>query len=96
MSGRRTKKLRKLTAGALVACSALGTRYAVAQSSSGTAGDGGTRSTAQLPLRQFDIAPGTLAEAWRAKRLNIDELQRIATRLRVQRVMQPYLEAIVL
>ena len=66
MSGRRTKKLRKLTAGALVACSAFSTRYAVAQGSSGTAGDGRTRATAQLPLRQFDIAPGTVAETLRA------------------------------
>jgi predicted transcriptional regulator of viral defense system len=44
----------------------------------------------------LDIALEALAEAWRAKRLNLDELHRIATRLRVQRVMQPYLEAIVL
>lgn len=44
----------------------------------------------------LDVALEALAEAWRAKRLNQDELHRIATRLRVQRVMQPYLEAIVL
>ena len=34
--------------------------------------------------------------AWRSKRLNLDELHRIAKTLRVQRVMQPYLETIVL
>ena len=44
----------------------------------------------------LDVALEALAEAWRAKRLNLDELHRIATRLRVQRVMQPYLEAIIL
>jgi predicted transcriptional regulator of viral defense system len=44
----------------------------------------------------LDVALEALVEAWRAKRLNLDELHRIATRLRVQRVMQPYLEAIVL
>jgi predicted transcriptional regulator of viral defense system len=44
----------------------------------------------------LDVALEALAEAWRAKRLNLDELHRIATTLRVQRLMQPYLEAIVL
>ncbi len=44
----------------------------------------------------LDVALEALAEAWRGKRINLDELHRIATRLRVQRVMQPYLEAIVL
>ena len=44
----------------------------------------------------LDVALEALAEAWRAKRLNLDEIHRIASRLRVQRVMQPYLEAIVL
>ena len=34
--------------------------------------------------------------AWRRKRLNVDELNRIAKKLHVQRVMQPYLEAVVL
>ena len=66
MSGRRAKRLRKMTAGALVACSAFTTRLAIAQSASGTAADGATRSTAQLPLRQFAIAPGSVAEALRA------------------------------
>ncbi len=44
----------------------------------------------------LDVALEALAEAWRAKRVNLDELHRIATSLRIQRVMQPYLEAIVL
>lgn len=66
MSGRRSKKLRKMTVGALVACSAFSTRLAIAQSANGNAGDGGTRSTAQLPLRQFNIPPGSTAEAVRA------------------------------
>jgi predicted transcriptional regulator of viral defense system len=44
----------------------------------------------------LDVALEALAEAWRAKRLNMDELQRIAAALRVQRVVQPYLEAVVL
>lgn len=44
----------------------------------------------------LDVALEALAEAWRGKRVNLDELHRLATTLRVQRVMQPYLEAIVL
>ncbi|MGE3844573.1 MAG: type IV toxin-antitoxin system AbiEi family antitoxin domain-containing protein [Vicinamibacterales bacterium] len=44
----------------------------------------------------LDIALEALAEAWRAKRVNLDELHRVAIKLRVQRVMQPYLEAIAL
>ena len=43
-----------------------------------------------------DIALEALAEAWRSKRVNLDELHRVAIKLRVQRVMQPYLEAIAL
>ena len=39
MSGRRTKKLRKITASALVACSALTTRFALAQPANGNAGE---------------------------------------------------------
>ena len=66
MSGRRSKRLRKMTVGALVACSAFTTRFAVAQSVHGTAGDGTGRAAAQLPLRQYDIAPGSVAEALRA------------------------------
>lgn len=44
----------------------------------------------------LDVALEALAEAWRAKRLKMDEFHRIATKLRVQRLVQPYLEAIVL
>ena len=44
----------------------------------------------------LDVALEALSEAWRSKRLNLDELNRIAKRLRVQRVMQPYLETVVL
>ena len=44
----------------------------------------------------LDVALEALTEAWRGKRLNLDELNRIAKRLRVQRVMQPYLETVVL
>ncbi|HET8772610.1 MAG TPA: TonB-dependent siderophore receptor [Thermoanaerobaculia bacterium] len=62
MSGRRSKKLRKMTVGALVACSVIGTDRALAQTATGTAG-GGARTTAQLPVRNFDIPPGSVAEA---------------------------------
>jgi predicted transcriptional regulator of viral defense system len=44
----------------------------------------------------LDVALEALTEAWRSKRLKLDELNRIAKKLRVQRVMQPYLETIVL
>jgi predicted transcriptional regulator of viral defense system len=44
----------------------------------------------------LDVALEALTEAWRGKRLKLDELNRIAKRLRVQKVMQPYLEAVVL
>lgn len=44
----------------------------------------------------LDVALEALSEAWRSKRLKMDELNRIAKKLRVQRVMQPYLEAVVL
>ena len=44
----------------------------------------------------LDVALEALTEAWRSKRLKLDELNRIAKKLRVERVMQPYLEAIVL
>lgn len=66
MSGRRSKKLRKMTIGALVACSAFSTRVAIAQTVADVADAGGSRSTAQLPLRQFDIPAGSMAEALRA------------------------------
>jgi len=44
----------------------------------------------------LDVALEALTEAWRSKRLNLDELNRIARKLRLQRVMQPYLETVVL
>jgi predicted transcriptional regulator of viral defense system len=44
----------------------------------------------------LDVALQALSEAWRSKRLKMDELNRIAKKLRVQRVMQPYLETVVL
>lgn len=44
----------------------------------------------------LDVALEALKEAWRRRRLNLDELHRVAKHLRVNRVMQPYLETIVL
>ena len=44
----------------------------------------------------LDVALEALTEAWRSKRLNLDELNRVAKQLRVQRVMQPYLETVVM
>ena len=44
----------------------------------------------------LDVALEALTEAWRSKRLKLDELNRIAKKLRVQRVMQPHLETVVL
>ncbi|SRR6266849_4382927 len=44
----------------------------------------------------LDVALEALSETWRSKRLKMDELNRIAKKLRVQRVMQPYLETVVL
>jgi predicted transcriptional regulator of viral defense system len=44
----------------------------------------------------LDVALEALTEAWRSKRLKIDELNRIAKKLRVQRVMQPYLDTVVM
>lgn len=66
MSGRRSKKLRRMTVGAMVACTAFGTRLGIAQTTTGTADSGGTRSTAQLPLRRFEIAPGSVSETLRS------------------------------
>jgi predicted transcriptional regulator of viral defense system len=43
----------------------------------------------------LDVALEALTDAWRSKRLKLDELNRIAKKLRVQRVMQPYLETVV-
>lgn len=65
MSGRRSKSFRKMTIGALVACSTFGTRLAIAQTARGTADSGANGSTAQLPLRQFNIPPASVAEALR-------------------------------
>ena len=44
----------------------------------------------------LDVALEALTEAWRSKRLNLEELHGIAKHLRVQRVMQPYLDTVVL
>jgi predicted transcriptional regulator of viral defense system len=44
----------------------------------------------------LDVALEALTDAWRSKRLKVDELDRIAKKLRVHRVMQPYLETVVL
>lgn len=44
----------------------------------------------------LDVALEALTEAWRSKRLRLDELNRIAKKLRVLRVMQPYLETVVM
>ena len=44
----------------------------------------------------LDVALEALTDAWRNKRLKIDELNRLAEKLRVQRVMQPYLETVVM
>jgi predicted transcriptional regulator of viral defense system len=44
----------------------------------------------------LDVALEALTEAWRNKRLKMDELNRIARKLRVKRTMQPYLETVVL
>jgi predicted transcriptional regulator of viral defense system len=44
----------------------------------------------------LDVALEALTEAWHSKRLKLDELNRIAKKLRVHRVMQPYLETVVM
>jgi hypothetical protein len=44
----------------------------------------------------LDVALEALKEAWRSKRLDLAELNRIAKKLRVHGVMQPYLETVVL
>jgi len=66
MSGRRSKKLRKMAVGALVACSAFNTRPALADSAAGAAEAAGPLAAVQMPLRRFDIAPGLVAETLRA------------------------------
>lgn len=42
----------------------------------------------------LDVAMEALQEAWRAKRLNMDELWRYATLCRVANVMRPYMESL--
>jgi predicted transcriptional regulator of viral defense system len=42
----------------------------------------------------LDVALEALGDAWRARRFKLDELDRYATICRVQRVLQPYLEAL--
>lgn len=44
----------------------------------------------------LDIALEALREAWHSKRIDLAELNHIARRLRVQRVLQPYIETLVL
>lgn len=44
----------------------------------------------------LDVALEALTDAWRTKRLKLDELHRIAKKLRVHRVMQPYLDTVVM
>jgi len=43
----------------------------------------------------LDVAMEALQEAWRAKRLNMDELWRYATLCRVANVMRPYMDTLV-
>lgn len=65
MSGRRSKQFRrKLTVGALLACSAFPLQKALAQNAPPQ--PNGNRAAAQLPLRRYDIAAGTVADALRA------------------------------
>ncbi len=42
----------------------------------------------------LDVAMESLQEAWRAKRVNMDELWRYATLCRVTNVMRPYMESL--
>ncbi|MEZ5976940.1 MAG: hypothetical protein R3F34_01810 [Planctomycetota bacterium] len=43
----------------------------------------------------LDVALEALREGWRARRFTLDELERYAEICRVQRVMRPYVEALV-
>lgn len=43
----------------------------------------------------LDVALEALREAWRERRFTMDEMDRYARICRVQRVMKPYLEALV-
>jgi catecholate siderophore receptor len=62
MSGRRSKQIRKkIAAGALVACSTFITKAALADDAA-TAATKPKSPIAELPLRRFDIAAGTLDE----------------------------------
>jgi hypothetical protein len=44
----------------------------------------------------LDVALEALTDSWRNQRLKLDELNQIAKTLRIQRVMQPYLETVVM
>jgi catecholate siderophore receptor len=66
MSGRRSKQIRKrVTVGALVACAAFSTHPALAQDGADPAPPRDVK-VAELPLRRFDIAAGTVDEALHA------------------------------
>jgi hypothetical protein len=41
-----------------------------------------------------DVAIEALREAWRGKRFQLKELNRLAVRFRMTRVMKPYLESL--
>ena len=43
----------------------------------------------------LNVALEALKEAWRTRKLNLEELHTVAKCLRIDRVMRPYLEAIV-
>ena len=43
----------------------------------------------------LDVALEALREAWRARRFTMDEIHRYARICRVERVMRPYLEALI-
>lgn len=43
----------------------------------------------------LDVVLEALREAWRARRVRMDDLDRFATICRVARVMRPYLEALI-
>ena len=43
----------------------------------------------------IDVAMEALREAWRSRRLDLNEVDRLAKALRVDRVMRPYLEMLV-
>jgi catecholate siderophore receptor len=62
MSGRRSKQIRKMAVGALVAYSAFGTRVAATEATTPKIAPSSV-AVAELPLRRFDIAAGTLDEA---------------------------------